>query len=95
MGEVCEGECMGRRSGDEPMTFTRCHSCELPQLYEDLERWNSVLKVIRGKFCLFSVLLALLIFYFRSSRGTMSGDPAVAGNGLCTIYNIDLSFKKL
>ena len=34
---VCEGECIGYRPGDEPLTLTRCHSCELPQLYEIIE----------------------------------------------------------
>ena len=34
---VCEGEGMGRSQGDEPLTFTRCHSCGLSQLYEALE----------------------------------------------------------
>ena len=39
---VCEGECMGRSPGDETLTLKRCHSCGLPQLYEDLEGWKSV-----------------------------------------------------
>ena len=34
MARVCEGECMGRSPGDEPLTLARGHSCELPQLYE-------------------------------------------------------------
>ena len=34
---VCEGECMGRSPGDEPLTLTRCHSCGLPELYEAFE----------------------------------------------------------
>ena len=38
----CEGECVWRRQGDEPLTLTRCHSCELPKLYEALEGWKSV-----------------------------------------------------
>ena len=28
------GECMGHSPGDELQTLARCHSCELPQLYE-------------------------------------------------------------
>ena len=43
MTGVCEGECIGRRSGDELLTLTRCNICELPQLYEPLEGWKSVL----------------------------------------------------
>ena len=27
MAGVCEGECMGRSSGDETLTLMRCHSC--------------------------------------------------------------------
>ena len=36
------GECMGRCQGSEPLTLTRCHSCELPQLFDALEGWKSV-----------------------------------------------------
>ena len=36
MAGVCEGECMGYSLGDEPLTLTRYHSCELLQLYEAL-----------------------------------------------------------
>ena len=36
MEGVCEGECIGRRPGDEPLTLTRCYSFELSQLYEIL-----------------------------------------------------------
>ena len=42
MVRVCEGECMGRSPGDEPLTLTRCHSCEMPQTYEALEGQKSV-----------------------------------------------------
>ena len=42
MEGICEGECMGRSPGDEPLTLTRCHSCGLPQLYEACEGWKSV-----------------------------------------------------
>ena len=30
MAGVCEGECVGRRPLDEPLTFTSCHSCIKP-----------------------------------------------------------------
>ena len=39
MAGVCEGECIGLSLGDEPLTLTQCHNCELPQLYEALEGW--------------------------------------------------------
>ena len=39
MAGVCEEECMERSPGDEPLTLTRCNSCELSQLYESLELW--------------------------------------------------------
>ena len=61
-GGVCEGECMGRSRGDEPLTFTRYYSCGLSQVYEALEGWNSVcaqsynLKGIKGKMFFFSFL---------------------------------------
>ena len=42
MAGLCEGECVGHRPGDEPLTLTKCHNCELPQLYESLEGWKSV-----------------------------------------------------
>ena len=42
MVEVCEGKCMGRNPGDEPLTLTRCHSCGVQQLHEALEGWKSV-----------------------------------------------------
>ena len=44
--------------GNEPFTLTRCHSCELPQLYEGLEGWISVcgqLKGIKGKISFFHI----------------------------------------
>ena len=52
---VCEGGCMGRSPGNEPLTLTRYHSCGLPQLYEALEGWKFVwpslqFKGIKGKF---------------------------------------------
>ena len=31
------GNVWGVRPGDEHLTLTRCHSCELPQLYEAFE----------------------------------------------------------
>ena len=34
---ACEGECMGRSLGVEPLTLTRYRSCGLPQLYEALK----------------------------------------------------------
>ena len=37
-----KGECMWQSPRDEPSTLMRCHSCELPQLYEALEGWKSV-----------------------------------------------------
>ena len=39
---ACEGEYMGRCPQDEPLTLTRCHSCELQQLYKALKGWKSV-----------------------------------------------------
>ena len=59
---------MGRSPGDEPLTLTKCHICEFPQLYEAFEEWKSVygraynLKVIKGKF--FSVFLLFLKLCF-------------------------------
>ena len=35
---VCEGECMGRSPGVDPLTLTKYHSCGLPKRYEALER---------------------------------------------------------
>ena len=29
-----EGEFMGRRPGDEPLTLTKCHSCELTRIFD-------------------------------------------------------------
>ena len=40
MVEVCEGECMGCCPGDEPMTWMRCRSCEMPWPYELLKGRN-------------------------------------------------------
>ena len=60
MAGICELECVGHRLGDEPLTLPRRYSCELPQLYEALEEWNSVmwvsqqLKGIKGKNSFFS-----------------------------------------
>ena len=42
MAGFCEGECMGRSPRGEPLTLTRCYSCEMPQLYEALEGLKSV-----------------------------------------------------
>ena len=35
-------DSVGSPPGDEPLTLTRYHSCELPQLYETLEGWRSI-----------------------------------------------------
>ena len=65
MAGVCEGECMRRSPRDEPLILMRCHSCGLPQLYEDPERWKSVygradsLKSIKENFSVFLVFLKL------------------------------------
>ena len=62
----CEGECMGRSPGHEPMALTRCHSCALPQVYEALG-WKSIcgraynLKGKRGKFLSFLSFVSLLL----------------------------------
>ena len=37
---VCEGEGIECCPGDEPLTLTRCYSCEMPQPYEALEGGN-------------------------------------------------------
>ena len=39
---VCGGECIWCCPWDELLTLTRCHSYELQQLYEALERQKSV-----------------------------------------------------
>ena len=66
LGEgICEGECMRRCPGDEPLTLTRCDSCEMPQLFETNEGWKSVLwhspelRGIKGKFSVFLHFLKL------------------------------------
>ena len=38
--EVCEGKCMGHCPGNEPLTLTKCYSCEMPQHYKALEGGN-------------------------------------------------------
>ena len=64
---VCEGECMGRSPGDEPLTLMICHSCGLPKLYEAFEGWKSVcgqayiLKGIKGKFFFLLSFVSLLL----------------------------------
>ena len=40
MAGVCEREFMERRPGDELLILTRCHSCEVPQVYEALEGYS-------------------------------------------------------
>ena len=35
---VYEGECAGRRPGDQLSTLARCYSCKMSELYEGLER---------------------------------------------------------
>ena len=86
---VCEGECMGRSSGDEPLALTRCHSCWLPQLYEALEGWKSVceraynLKGIKGKIYVCLLFLKLLfLFSCTSFHGMMHAYPTVMGGGV-------------
>ena len=65
MAWICEGECIGRSPGDEPLTLTRWHSCGLPQLYEALEGWKSIcgraynLKDIKGTFSVILLFLKL------------------------------------
>ena len=65
---------MGRCPGDETLTLTRCHSCELPQPWEALGGRKSVcgeahnLRAHRLNF-LFSYLLDLLISFFRPFHG--------------------------
>ena len=65
MQDRCEGECMGRSPGDEPLAFMRCQSCGLPQLYKAFEGWTSAcgrsynLKGIKGKISCFLLFLKL------------------------------------
>ena len=66
MARVCEGECMARSPGDEPLTLTRRYNCGLPQLYEAVEGWKSVslqLKGIKGKLSVFLFFLKLCFSY--------------------------------
>ena len=61
MAGVSEGECMGRSPEDESLTFMRCHSCGLPQLYEafevEIRLWLDLqLEGHKGKFYVFSSL---------------------------------------
>ena len=68
MAGVCEGECMGLSSGDEPLNLTRCYSFGLSQQYEAFEGWKSIcgrackLKGIMGK-----ISVILLHFNLRFS----------------------------
>ena len=68
MARVCEGECMERSPGDEPLTFDL-----MPQLYEGLEGWKSVcgraynVKGIKGKFSDF-ILFLKLCFSFTAAH---------------------------
>ena len=61
MAGVCEGECMGRTQGNEPL-----HLDEMPQVYDACEGWKSIcgraynLKGIKGKISVF--LLSLKSF---------------------------------
>ena len=64
-------------AGYKPLTLTRCHRCELSQLYEALEGWKSFLcpspqlKDIKGKcsfFISFSFTKILLSFFFVDAR---------------------------
>ena len=52
-GGRVEGEYVGRRPGDKPLTLTGWHNCELPCLFEGLEGWKTV--------CGFTGLLLSLI----------------------------------
>ena len=80
MARVCEEECMGRCPGDEPLTLTRCHSCDLQQLYEALEGRYSVCdqghKVENLFFISFSFtnLLILLISWHVACRHRGDGN---------------------
>ena len=55
---VCEGECMGHSSGDEPLTLTRCHSYMKPVKKFFCGRAYN-LKGIKGKFSVFLIFLKL------------------------------------
>ena len=52
----------GASPRNEPLTLTRCYSCELPQLYEALKGGSpfvaelTTLKGIKGKFSIFILL---------------------------------------
>ena len=66
-------EYVGSFPGDESLSLTRYHSCELSQSYEALEWWKSVLwlslrlKGIKGKISFFfSVLLYTYTFEWPS-----------------------------
>ena len=56
---VRERECIGHYPDDEPLTLTRCHSCEITQLYKALKGRKSVsgrnpqLRGIKGKISFF------------------------------------------
>ena len=79
MAGVCEGECMGCCLGNDPLTLTRCIAVRLYSFMKLLKGVNpSVAKPTtyeyKGENFIFSYLLALLIFSFRSRHGMMRAD---------------------
>ena len=64
---ICKEECRVGFLGDEPLTLTICHSCEVPHLYEALEGR----KPVCGQAHIF----------FHSFHGMMRADPVVQGTG--------------
>ena len=76
---VCEGECLGRSFGDEPLALTRCLSCGVPQLYEALDGWKFIcgraynIKGIKGKIYVILLFLKLCfsftVTHFMAGRG--------------------------
>ena len=64
------GFVRGCSLGDEPLTWMRCHTCLLSQLYEG-QAYN-----LKGKMSGFSSFsLALFLFYYSSFHGMMHADP--------------------
>ena len=84
---VCEGEYMGRSSGDEPLVLTRCH------IYMKLVKGGSPFcgraynfKAIKRQF---SVFLFLQLSFLSLFLALLRADHAVAGLGVCLI-NINI-----
>ena len=62
----------------EPLTWTRCHSCGVSQLYE---AWGLAYNLRGIKEKIYFLFFSFVSLFYSSFQGMIRADPAVVGGG--------------